>query len=231
MFRYPFDIYLSKYLFLIDYFDGKDGYTPIKGVDYFDGRDGLPGKDGEPGKDGYTPQKGIDYFDGKKGDPGYTPVKGIDYFDGNPGADGQPGKDGYTPQRGKDYWTDADKQEMIAALNGNFADYVIEAGVTGGWNWEKWNSGKYICWGTFRDTRTHYTMVNGFYGYYSSDFKYPITFPTAPIIHFNCKVGSGFAAPAGDVAMSTVQARCYALSTASGEVACAWEMYVVGRWK
>ena len=29
--------------------DGKDGYTPIKGVDYFDGQ---PGKDGADGKDG-----------------------------------------------------------------------------------------------------------------------------------------------------------------------------------
>ncbi len=36
-------------------FDGKDGYTPQKGVDYFDG------------EDGYTPQKGVDYFDGKDG--------------------------------------------------------------------------------------------------------------------------------------------------------------------
>ena len=36
--------------------DGKDGYTPIKGVDYFDG------EDGKDGKDGYTPVKGVDYF-------------------------------------------------------------------------------------------------------------------------------------------------------------------------
>lgn len=28
-------------------FDGKDGYTPVKGKDYFDGKDGLDGKDGE----------------------------------------------------------------------------------------------------------------------------------------------------------------------------------------
>ena len=36
--------------------DGKDGYTPVKGVDYFDG------VDGKDGKDGYTPVKGVDYF-------------------------------------------------------------------------------------------------------------------------------------------------------------------------
>lgn len=43
------------------------------------------GADGKDGRDGYTPIKGIDYFDGEDG---YTPVKGVDYFDGNDGADG-----------------------------------------------------------------------------------------------------------------------------------------------
>lgn len=42
--------------------DGKDGYTPVKGVDYFDGEPGADGKDGSPGADGYTPQKGVDYW-------------------------------------------------------------------------------------------------------------------------------------------------------------------------
>lgn len=111
------------------------------------------------------------------------------------------------------------------------ADYILESGTSNGWRYEKWNSGKYICWGTFSDTRSSYTTVNGFYGYYSSDFRYPITFPEPPIIHFNCKIGSGFGAPAGDVLRSSSVARCYALGTASGEVACVWEIYVVGRWK
>lgn len=46
-------------------FDGKPGYTPVKGKDYFDG---------EPG---YSPVKGKDYFDGA---PGRTPEKGVDYW-------------------------------------------------------------------------------------------------------------------------------------------------------
>lgn len=95
--------------------NGKDGYTPVKGVDYFDGKNGEDGRDG---KDGYTPIKGIDYFDGKDG---RTPVKGVDYFDGVDGKDGYTpvknvdyfdGDDGYTPQKGVDYWTEADKREM-----------------------------------------------------------------------------------------------------------------------
>ena len=108
--------------------DGKDGYTPIKGVDYFDGKDGVDGKDGYTpvkgvdyfdgkngidGKDGYTPVKGKDYFDGKNGIDGYTPVKGKDYFDG---ADGKDGQDGKTPVKGTDYFTEADKAEMVSAV-------------------------------------------------------------------------------------------------------------------
>lgn len=49
-------------------FDGKPGYTPVKGKDYFDG---------EPG---YSPVKGKDYFDGA---PGRTPEKGVDYWTSN----------------------------------------------------------------------------------------------------------------------------------------------------
>ena len=45
---------------------------------------------GADGKDGYTPVKGVDYFDGADG---YTPVKGVDYFDGADGKDGENGKD------------------------------------------------------------------------------------------------------------------------------------------
>ena len=52
--------------------DGKDGYTPIKGIDYFDG---LNGKDGIDGHDGYTPIKGVDYFDGDKGEQGVSVIK------------------------------------------------------------------------------------------------------------------------------------------------------------
>ena len=33
--------------------DGKDGYTPQKGIDYFDGKEGLNGKDGDDGKTAY----------------------------------------------------------------------------------------------------------------------------------------------------------------------------------
>lgn len=95
-------------------FDGKDGYTPQKGVDYFDG------------KDGHTPIKGTDYFTAAEAEAfqkAATPVKGIDYRDGIDGKDGQNGtngkdgangkdgvngKDGKTPEKGVDYFTPAE---------------------------------------------------------------------------------------------------------------------------
>ena len=78
-------------------FDGKDGYTPVKGVDYFDGKDGIDGKDGKDGKDGadgYTPQKGIDYFDGEDGKDGKDGKDGADGQTGPAGKDGAPGTPG-----------------------------------------------------------------------------------------------------------------------------------------
>ena len=95
--------------------DGRDGYTPVKGVDYFDGADG------------YTPVKGKDYFDGKDGvdgKDGYTPIKGVDYFDGKDGADGK------TPVKGEDYFTEADKQELVADV---LKEMPESSGVTS-WN-------------------------------------------------------------------------------------------------
>jgi hypothetical protein len=55
----------------------KVSITDVNGKKEFEVKNG---KDGINGKDGYTPQKGIDYFDGEKGADGKTPVKGEDYF-------------------------------------------------------------------------------------------------------------------------------------------------------
>lgn len=99
---------------------GKDGYTPRKGVDYVDGTDGEDGvgiKEVRQIKASTIPgdwnafeieltngkiypfkiQNGLPGKDGEDGRDGYTPQKGVDYFDGKngkDGADGLPGADG-----------------------------------------------------------------------------------------------------------------------------------------
>lgn len=118
-------------------FDGKDGYTPVKGIDYFDGNNGvsvthewegtvlkvtsasgttsadLKGETGPVGPRGPQGEVGPQ---GEKGEPG---ANGKDGQNGQPGKDGSPGKDGAdgkTPVKGEDYWTDADKQEFAADI-------------------------------------------------------------------------------------------------------------------
>lgn len=43
-----------------------------------------------------------------------------------------------------DYPTKDEMQDAISAIS---TDYIVERGVTGIWTWEKWNSGKAVCWG------------------------------------------------------------------------------------
>ena len=81
--------------------DGKDGYTPVKGVDYFDGEQGIPGDQGIQGEQGPQGEQGIQGIQGEKGEDGYTPVKGIDYFDGEQGPQGERGLQGERGPQGE----------------------------------------------------------------------------------------------------------------------------------
>lgn len=114
---------------------GLDNPAPvnIKGADGKDGQDGAPGKDGAPGADGEKGEPGEPGSPGSPGAPGdngatFTP--NVD-ADGNlswtnngglanpqtvniRGGKGDPGK---TPVKGTDYFTQADKTEMVNAVN------------------------------------------------------------------------------------------------------------------
>lgn len=125
--------------------DGKDGERGPAGADGApgkDGKDGAPGKDGNIGADGFSPsvtvtqtesgaiitvtdkdgtttatiESGAPGKDGEAGPAGPAGPAGADGKDGQDGADGAPGADGKTPVKGEDYFTDADKQEMVAAV-------------------------------------------------------------------------------------------------------------------
>lgn len=61
--------------------NGKDGYTPIKGIDYFDGVTPVKGKDysdGKNGMNGHNGKDGRDGIKGDKGDTGSTPLLSCD---------------------------------------------------------------------------------------------------------------------------------------------------------
>ena len=62
------------------------------------------------------------------------------------------------------------------AINELAADYIVEQGTSGMWTYEKWASGKAVCWGAKTYTDVSCTTANGtglFYGQISG-----ISFPT-----------------------------------------------------
>ena len=87
--------------------DGRDGYTPKKGVDYFDGKNGKPFTYADFTEEQLAALKGEQ---GEKGDKGDQGERGIQ------GRDGNDGTDGYTPVKGVDYYTEAEKKEIINNL-------------------------------------------------------------------------------------------------------------------
>lgn len=106
-------------------FNGKDGYTPQKGIDYFDGEkgdigpQGPEGKQGEPGPKGDRGNQGEKGEQGVKGDKGDTGPQGeqgeqgLKGEKGDTGEQGPVGPQGPKGEDGKDYvLTDQDKQEI-----------------------------------------------------------------------------------------------------------------------
>jgi len=87
---------------------------------YAGGNDGKDGKDGADGKDGvcyvpYVTEDGLLIWTNNGGVDNPMPVKIM-------GKDGKDGTDGYTPKKGVDYWTDEDKADIKAYIDGEFGD-------------------------------------------------------------------------------------------------------------
>lgn len=97
----------------ISFTASKDDMPPVAPVQVT-----LPrGKQGVPGKNGVSPVAAVEQTETGATititDASKTTTAEIkNGKDGNPGQPGQPGK---TPEKGVDYWTEADKQEIVAA--------------------------------------------------------------------------------------------------------------------
>lgn len=102
-------------------FDGKDGYTPVKGKDYFDG---------------YTPVKGKDYFDGANGktayayaqDGGYTGTEAE--FAAKLASGSEPLKVTLSGNDTDGYTADKTVAEIYAARNAGRDVYMVGGVVT-----------------------------------------------------------------------------------------------------
>lgn len=75
----------------------------------------------------------------------------------------------------------------------NTADWVIEQGTSSIWTWEKWNSGKSVCWGTLDIEVTAWNAWGSLYeGTPAPDPTYfpPNLFIAVPVCHANISIAN-----------------------------------------
>lgn len=121
-------------------------------------------------------------------------------------------------------------EELCADLGIN--DYIVEQGTSGNWTYRKWNSGIAECWGRLTETKTNYTTVNGFYGYYGYMYFPEGLFNAPPVTQYCGMAGSGFTMPALGARKDSERFFVYYfLGTQSGETSVNIEAYSIGRWK
>lgn len=115
---------------------------------------------------------------------------------------------------------------------------LFESGTDGTWTWRKWSDGLLELQRFYNgapNTGTHYTTVNGFYGYYVSGFTFPSD--AQPIsndysIMADWAIGTGFSIFCGTVSSKAVTGfTLYALSTASGQSTVKIGIYIRAKWK
>lgn len=139
----PAEITISN---VFDGADGKDGYTPIKGVDYFDGVDGQNGKDGSSsflwirysqnadGSNMTTDPTGAKYIGVSTTKTSTAPTNNTDYqwslVKGTDGVKGEKGADGQTSYLHIKYSNDGGKTftansgETVGDWIGTYVDFT-----------------------------------------------------------------------------------------------------------
>lgn len=83
-------------------------------------------------------------------------------------------------------------------VNGSFkmngtpvADFIVEQGTSGNWDYRKWNSGIAECWFRGNVAFTYGTQSNGFYFGYGT-LNYPFAFVDAPAVTYSATATSGY---------------------------------------
>lgn len=110
-------------------------------------------------------------------------------------------------------------------------DFIVEEGTSGNWYYRKWNSGFAECWGKHQITKSHYTTVNGFYGY-AAIFTLPFTFTETVRKVYNLQIGAGFGMVAsGGMGDTAGQVTVHGLGNASGSQPIRAQIYAWGNWK
>ena len=116
-------------------------------------------------------------------------------------------------------------------------DIVIERGTSGIWTYEKWNSGKAVCWGTKTGNLSRISTYFNFHLYAFVDVAFPPNlFIKPPIVFPKMRIGTSGGGTIdirynGDVTITKDKMNAYGISETNATQACRADIYAIGRWK
>lgn len=126
--------------------------------------------------------------------------------------------------------TEAVKKFVKPIMN----DYIVERGVAGMWTWEKWESGKAVCWGNQSLTVTIAEAWGNIVSSPSFNVAFPFEFMAIPVVTAQILYSSNncFLGVASGYASNSVSGN-YTLCRATPYegVQCTVSWYVIGNWK
>lgn len=126
----------------------------------------------------------------------------------------------------------------IAEKLGLIADYVVEQGTSGIWTYEKWNSGKAVCWGTKTGNLSKISTYFNFHLYAFVDVAFPTgLFIEPPRAFPKMRIGTSGGGTIdirynGDSPITKDKLNVYGISEFStANQPCKADIFAIGRWK
>ena len=122
-------------------------------------------------------------------------------------------------------------------ITGTIKDYITERGTSGNWTYEKWNSGKAVCWGTHTKQTTSWSAWGSVYEQSMGRFTYPTNlFIARPTLNINLETdGWGVFGPETWEAGSKTQTPQIGILRPDNSGSGAWTVYIhihaIGKWK
>ena len=126
--------------------------------------------------------------------------------------------------------TDLNTGVIIYKTQESLGDFIIEQGTTDIWTWEKWNSGKAVCWGNVDMSNAVSQGENNCY----VSIIFPLTFTSIPSVQTsNCSTAP--AAHYGSIyssARGVQTSQCQiSMRYPTGLPEVYQSVYVIGKWK
>ena len=127
--------------------------------------------------------------------------------------------------------------KSMALKLGLIADYIVEQGTSGIWTYEKWNSGKAVCWGTKTGNLSRMSTYFNFHLYAFYDVAFPSSLFIEPPKAFpKMRIGTSGGGTIdirynGDITITKDKMNVYGISETNATQACRADIYAIGRWK